>query len=67
MKKLMKDSKLWKNNKQCPVCGFPTDPQFFACETGYDYCSEECVREHVRAWKEGAVSEVFVEKKKVKK
>ena len=45
----LKDPKLWKNNETCPVCGFPADPRIFSCETGYDYCSDECAKQHVKA------------------
>lgn len=42
----MKNPELWKNNTQCPVCGKPANPNIFSCETGYDYCSDECAKQH---------------------
>ena len=35
-------SDLWKRNAICPQCGEKTDPSIFSCETGYNYCSDEC-------------------------
>ena len=44
----MKDTKLWKNNKYCPMCGDEADPQIYSCETGFDYCSMKCAEQHVK-------------------
>ena len=44
-----KNPELWKNNKQCPVCGSSANPKIFSCETGYDYCSDDCAKQHVKA------------------
>jgi len=38
---------VWKNNKDCPNCGAPASPEFRACETGLNYCSDACANEHV--------------------
>ncbi|RLI09923.1 hypothetical protein DRO42_02875 [Candidatus Bathyarchaeota archaeon] len=47
------DTPPWANNKECPICGRPTEPDIRSCETGLSYCSDECARHHVNAvWKE---------------
>ncbi len=39
----------WFGNTICPNCLSPADPKIAACETGFNYCSGECAKEHVEA------------------
>jgi hypothetical protein len=38
----------WRNNDQCHMCGAKADPNIKSCETGYNYCSDDHAKQHVK-------------------
>jgi hypothetical protein len=52
MKAFLDEKYLWKHNDRCPVCEkfiFGQIPEIRLRESGYSYCSDECVNMYIKA------------------